>query len=154
MSGPPPKDSWARRRANAPAGGEWVELVPLDHPVLPALPRRSKAEGGAWSPWARKTWEAWRADPATGQFSAADVQYALDTLFLIDHFGGAPSASLAAEIRLRTDGLGLSPKGKRNLRWRLSEPAEVVPLRSGPVDRHADKRRRRLMAVDPEEGTS
>jgi hypothetical protein len=36
--GPPPKDARARRRRNVPAAGEWVDLYPLDEPVLPALP--------------------------------------------------------------------------------------------------------------------
>jgi hypothetical protein len=42
------------------------------------------------------------------------------------------------------DGLALTSKGKRNLRWRVAEPAEVVehPARS------SDARRRRLRAVD------
>ena len=39
------------------------------------------------------------------------------------------------------DRLGLNPKGKRDLRWRVAEPADVVDM---PVP----KRNRRLRAVE------
>jgi hypothetical protein len=138
-AGPPPKNRSARRRRNAPAGGEWVDLPPV---VIRALPRRSGE--GAWSARARATWGAWGRDPATTQWSPADVAYAIDTLYLVDLCARRPTSSLAAEIRLRMDGLGLTPKGKRNLRWRIAGPTEVVehPARS------SDARRRRLRAVD------
>jgi hypothetical protein len=64
--GPPPKDAQARRRRNRPAPGEWVDLFPLEAPVLPELPE------GDWSDDTRKTWEAWRSDPVTAQYTAAD----------------------------------------------------------------------------------
>src|SRR2546430_3352284 len=121
--GPPPKGPEHRRRRNVPAGGEWVDLHPLDEPVLQPLPRREK---GAWSARARETWETWRGDPATAQWTAADTHYALATLRLIDLNELEPRTSLASEIRLRLDGLGLTPKGKRNLRWRIAESAEVL----------------------------
>jgi hypothetical protein len=141
-AGPPPKDRSARRRRNAPAGGEWVDLPPVDKQVIRALPRRSGE--GAWSARARATWGAWGRDPATTQWSPADVAYAIDTLYLVDLCARRPTSSLAAEIRLRMDGLGLTPKGKRNLRWRVAAPAEVVQHPTSSTD----QRRGRLRAVD------
>jgi hypothetical protein len=133
--GPTPKDRSARRRRNAPAGGEWVDLYPLAEPVLEELD-----DADEWSARARGTWEAWRQDPATTQWSPAHIAYAAATLVLIELDEREPTTSLAAEIRLRLDGLGLTPKGRRNLRWRIG-PAEVVEHPASP-------RRRRLRAIE------
>jgi hypothetical protein len=128
MSGPAPKHPSERRRRNAPAGGEWIELpATVEKPTLPPLPRRTKAEG-PWSAETRETWEAWRQDPATTQYTSADVNFALETIRLQEECARGRH-SLAGEIRLRMDGLGLTPKGKRNLRWRVAGPAEVVECR-------------------------
>lgn len=129
MGGPAPKFPENRRNRSEPRRGEWVDLYPLDKPVLPALSRRSKAEGGAWSRIARDVWKAWRSDAATGQYTEADVAYALQAIDLVDRMAGAGNAALASEIRLRMDGLGLTPKGRQALRWRIAQPAEVVPIR-------------------------
>ena len=126
--GPAPKQPSQRRRRNAPAGGEWIELPStVEKPILPPLPRRSK---GRWSARTRQTWDAWRRDPATAQYGPADVHYALDTIRLQEECARGRH-SLAGEIRLRMDGLGLTPKGKRNLRWRVAEPGEIVELPAG-----------------------
>jgi hypothetical protein len=106
--GPAPKPSSQRRRANEPARGEWMDLEPLAKPVLPALGTRKDG----WSPATRLMWEAWRKDPVSAQWSPADVAYARDTIERLEC--GAPPD----ELRLRMDGLGLTPKGKRDLRWR------------------------------------
>lgn len=142
--GPPPADPRRRRRRNAPAGGDWVDLHPLDRSVLPALPRRK----GAWSVRAQATWKAWREDPASGQYSPADVAYAIDTAHLVDAFARAPTVALAAEIRQRMDGLGLTPKGRRSLRWRLVDEEPADASGHAPPSRHTQNRRRRLRAVD------
>lgn len=120
-NGPPPKSRDARRRKNEPARGDWLELAPLDEPVLPVLPKRAKGEG-QWPAATRAAWNAWRSDPVTGQYGEADVSYALDTIRL--HAVMTPQT--AGEVRLRMDALGLTPKGRRDNRWRYAEPAEVV----------------------------
>jgi hypothetical protein len=106
-----------------------VDLEPLAAPVIPELP------SGEWSERARLTWEAWRSDPVTAQWSPADVAYALDAIVLYE---GMTSRD-ANEVRLRMDGLGLTPKGKRDLRWRVSAQAAAVPRksRSGSSSRRA-----------------
>lgn len=125
MSGPAPKDAGSRRRRNAPAGGEWADLPELDRPVLPALPRRPKKD--PWSPRVRAMWNAWRRDPATGCFGPADIEYAIDTAYLAECQARQPTSSLAGELRLRMDGMGLTPKGRQNLRLRFAPPADVIP---------------------------
>lgn len=145
--GPPPKDRSARRRHNAPAGGEWIDLPPVDENVKLALPNRS---GEGWSARARATWEAWSRDPATTQWSPADVSYAIDTLYLVDLYARRLTRSLAGEIRLRMDGLGLTAKGRRNLRWRIADPAEVVEHAAGASKCSKAGRRRLMRAVDLE----
>jgi hypothetical protein len=138
--GPPSKQPWERRRRNAPALGEWIELpASVEKPVLPPLPRRSK---GRWSARTRATWNAWRRDPPTTQYTPADVWYAIDTAYLLEQAHTRGTAALFAQVRIRMDGLGLTPKGKRYLRWRVAEPAEVVDL---PASR--DRRRRHLEAA-------
>ena len=117
--GPAPKDPSQRRRRNEPMRGEWVELPPLKAPIL----------GPVDPEWGRETdemWEAWRADPVTTQWSPADIAFATQTARLMD--AGAPPN----ELRLRMDSLGLTPKGKRDLRWRLVEaPAVEAPVPVG-----------------------
>jgi hypothetical protein len=85
-------------------------------------------EGVDWRPRTQETWEAWRLDPATQMWSPADRAYALDAIVLHNQ---ATNPSSVKEVRLRMDGLGLTPKGKRDLRWRVvenQEPAEAVPI--------------------------
>ena len=142
---PPPKDARARRRYNAPAGGEWLDLFLVTKPVLEELPARFGA--GDWSRWASEVWESWRQDPASTQWTPADVHYALDTLSLVDACAGKPRPAFAAEIRLRMDGLGLTPKGKRNLRWRVVLAGEPVEHPAPVRDRSRDGQRR-LRTVD------
>lgn len=142
MSGPAPKQPSERRRRNAPPGGEWVELpATVEKPILPPLPRRTRAEG-PWSARTRETWEAWRQDPATTQYTSGDVSFALQTIRLVELAQAKPTATLLAEIRLRMDALGLTPKGRRHLRWRVACPAELVDL---PARRA--RRRRHLEAT-------
>ena len=119
MAGIGPAPAESRRRANTPARGEWVDLAPLEAPVLPELPELA---GGEWSERARSTWAAWRADPVTAQYTSADISYALDAIMLYE----AMTPSSANEVRLRMDGLGLTPKGKRDLRWRIQSDAEAA----------------------------
>jgi hypothetical protein len=155
MSGPAPKPAHLRRRRNTPAGGEWVDLPELEGPVLPELP---ELPGGNWSQYTLRMWAAWRADPVTSQYTPADVDYALATIRIADAYHRGGPASLLGELRLRMDGLGLTPKGKRNLRWRVADAADPIGgsglERSERLSRSMASRRRRLRAVDPGGGKS
>ncbi len=140
MSGPAPRDPGARRRRNVPARGEWVDLEPLSKPILDPLP---ELDGQEWSANTRLMWEAWRQDPVTAFWAPADLAFAIDTIMLHN----VQSPSDAAEIRLRMTALGLTPKGKRDLRYRVSaKEADVVDLRVGR-GRKKLPQQRRLRAV-------
>lgn len=119
MPGIGPAPAETRRRRNEPARGEWVDLVPLDKPVLEELP------DGEWSAETREMWEAWRADPVTAVWSSSAVAYAKATIRMIERGKTPPN-----EIRLRMDGLGLTPKGMRDLRYRASSDAGAVKPRA------------------------
>lgn len=139
MPGPAPAET--RRRRNEPARGDWVDLPPLEKPVLPALPKRRRGEG-AWPAITRGVWAAWRRDPVTAQYGPADVAYALDTIRL--HAVMTPAT--ASEVRLRMDALGLTPKGKRDLRWRIGA-AEQAPATEPKKRSRSTGRRARLSLV-------
>jgi hypothetical protein len=138
--GPVPKDPAARRNRTPSARGEWVDLPPLERPVLPELAPSASARGRRWSPRTVAAWNAWRQDPATGQFGPAEIAAAVELAYVMEaHVRGEEKA---AEVRLRMDGLGLTPKGKRDLRWRVAEkPAEPERPKLAEL--------RRLRAVDP-----
>ena len=144
--GPPPKDPATRRRRNEPTRGEWIEIAEPEKPILPTLPRRLKAQGG-WSAQTRSAWNAWRRDPATTQFGPAEIQQALDTAYLYEQFARGDFKA-APEIRIRLDGLGLTAKGKRDLRWKVKDDAEVSSLEEARENRKKASRGR-IRAVDP-----
>ena len=127
--GPAPKPASQRRRRNEPMRGEWVDLAPLSKPVLEPAPAE-------WPPEAQSLWNAWREDPVTATYSPADL-LALKQLCL--RFGELQDS----EQRLRMDGLGLTPKGKRDLRLRLTPEAEA-----GAVRPLAEVRKLRVVAPD------
>lgn len=111
--------------------GEWTELPPLEGPVLLQLP--DKPGEAEWSQRARDTWEAWREHPATAQLTKADIAFLVDTLVLVDRCACEPQASLAAEIRIRLDNVGLTPKGRQDRRWRIAPEDTTRPrFPSGP----------------------
>jgi hypothetical protein len=144
MAGRGPAPAETRRRRNPPARGDWVDLPQLERTVLPDLPALAEGE---WSMQTRVTWAAWQRDPVTVMYTPADVAYALDTIRLYD----VMTPSSASEVRLRMDSLGLTPKGKRDLRWRVLGTPEFAPDAPAPTphrdgSRSAD-RRARLRAV-------
>jgi hypothetical protein len=143
--GPPPKPRHMRRHRAQPARGEWVELEPLERPVLPPLPRRGRGQG-PWSARTRQLWEGYRADPATALFGASEIAQAVEIAYVHEELVRDPAkSSLAAEVRFREDRLGLSLKGKRDLRLRIVEPGEVIEW---PPRKPLPPTRQRLGAVD------
>lgn len=133
--GPAPAEN--RRRRNVPARGDWVELEPVTDPVLPELP-----EDTEWSQRTRDTWEMWRYDPATTQYTSGDVAFALDTIRLYEGMT-RPGAS---EVRMRMTDLGLTPEGKKKLRYRVTE-AEGTPVTPTKRRSRSHGRRNRLSVV-------
>lgn len=132
--GPAPQQN--RQRRNAPARGEWIDLPELRAPAIPDL------TGDDWTHHAKATWLAWQQDRSTSQWGPSEIAFAMETLRLIDHLACRASATMAAEVRQRMDALGLTPKGKRDLRWRVPSPAEVIDLPT------PQQRERSVRAVD------
>jgi hypothetical protein len=132
-TGVAPKLPGQRRRYNQPARGEWVELQPLEKPILP--PYRSD-----WRVWvasrdkdgnpiqvrrgvSHAMWKAWRSSPVTSQYGPEDIAA---ICYLAEAFHSLSDASRFAMM----DRLGLTPRGKRDLRWRT--PAEVRTIAEQP----------------------
>lgn len=134
MAGCGPAPQAQRRRRNQPMRGDWVDLQPLDKPILAPLPR------GKWRKETRDAWNAWRRDPVTAQWVAGDVAFALDTIRLHQTM----TASSASEVRLRMDALGLTPKGKRDLRFRVGTESAAEPE---PAPRRTSSDRRSRLSV-------
>jgi hypothetical protein len=117
--GPAPKDPSQRRRYNQPLRGEWVDLEPLDGLIL------SKADE-KWSGRVKRLWEAWRSDPVTSQYGPADLAAIWD---LAEQFEGLSESTQTN----RMDRLGLTPKGKRDLRWRTVAEAATLAKQGAKV---------------------
>lgn len=110
--GPAPKPKSQRRNTTKPARGEWVDLEPLEQPILePANPR--------WCAAGRRLWEAVRADPISTQLSSVDIQLLKETMRDWNQLE-------PAEQRLRMTAFGATPAGRRNLRWRNPAETEIV----------------------------
>jgi len=118
-----PKAPEDRARSNSPERGEWQTLLPLTKPVLPLLPKRGKGNG-TWSPRTRRMWAAWRADWVTQAWGPTETAMALELIEQFEEGVRASSARRMTEMRLQMDQLGLTMKGKRDLRLRVGKPAE------------------------------
>ena len=146
MAGTGPAPAESRRRRNVPARGDWVDLKPLTRCYLPDLPPVTDA-GDPWREATKLAWAAWQKDPVTQMWSEADISYALDTILLHNEI-----AKTANEVRLRMDGLGLTPKGKRDHRWRIvegdaTETSPTAPKKKTRRAKRSDDRKTRLSVV-------
>jgi len=124
-TGPAPKLASQRRRYNQPARGEWVDLELPDEPVLgPYDPETMTIH--------RNLWEAWRVCGPATQWGDEDVEmaYALAREWAERTF---------ADRDRQMDKLGLTPKGKRDLRWRT--PNEVKTIRKAEEKANVTKLR-------------
>jgi hypothetical protein len=150
MAAPTPKPPEERRNKAAPRRGEWIDLPAVGDfkKVLPKLPAKMP-EGEAWPKQTKEAWEAWQADPTTTQYSPSDINFAQQTILIHAYFTWEPK-KWASELRDRMDRLGLTPKGKRDLRYRL--PQYVEALDAGEAKRKRAKsggaQRARLSLVE------
>jgi len=126
MPGPPPKLPSNRRRRNPPAGGEWTMLgdPPSKRPALP----RPYPKGG-WSPAAKTAWKSWWSSPVASMWDPSDHD-TVEMLLRLIHNWDPPTASQATAIQRFKNGLGLTPAGRRQLRWMFPreepDPADAV----------------------------
>lgn len=129
--GPPPKIN--RQRRGSPTRGDWVQLEPLPEAVLVPLdeiPAPSACEG-TWPYTSRLLWEAWMESPVTALWTKDDTAFAIDTICAHAEAAAGGRGAPPAEIRLRQESLGLTPKGRRDNRYLLPDetpPADLTPL--------------------------
>jgi len=128
-----PKGLGNRRRYGQPSRGEWTDLEDeVLEPVLPVF--HPDMTCPQWM------WEAWRWDPVTLVYTKADVAFVCE-------LGHRYAEMKHSEQRLRADTLGLTPKGKRDLRWRT--PLEKRKQEESAV--RATELRRKIRVTAPKE---
>ncbi len=151
MAGRPLKPKHLRRNRVPPSRGEWVDLEPLARPVLPAaLPKRPKG-AGAWSPRSRALWKGIREDPVSAVYGPSELAVLREFMEMFEEYSRG-RWSLVGPVQRGMDALGLTPRGKRDLRWRSpTEPKPEIPDAVGGDELGAarERRDRRVVAVDP-----
>lgn len=129
-----------RRRYNQPARGEWVDLKPLETPLLKPYPAEwFRRDARAWviPKW---IWDLWRSDPVTSQWSPGDHALALEI--------GRNYYALKPDLRFKmTTALGLNSAGRRNLRWRNA----VEAASAEKANEHAAEVRRLRIVAEKED---
>jgi hypothetical protein len=124
---PIPKPKEQRVNRSQKLRGEWVDLEPLNKPVLEISPVPEAAD---WHERTKRLWRAWRDDPVTSQWSQADIAAAIDVAIEYDHWvkrdKGYTQPAILSSIYRRQDRLGLTPGGKRDLRWRTPNEVETL----------------------------
>jgi hypothetical protein len=70
------------------------------------------------------TWELWWKSPMAHMWTEADWPALLRMILILD---GHVSIEKLREVRIQEDRLGLSPKGRQGLRWRLAPGVVVDP---------------------------
>lgn len=140
QGGRAPKEPEQRRTRHVPQRGEWLDLPAENTNRPPAMPSAPK---GGWSTGSKSAWRSWWRDPVSLLWSPADRE-ALRAVVYLHHEVERGKLSVAPEVRLRLDLLGLSQKGKRDLRWRVVAD-ELEPKRDVPVP--AAERRQNLKVV-------
>lgn len=135
--GPAPKPAHLRRRRNAPAHGNGTVIPRLRKGPVPKMPRHYVVDGNelVFSPDARDAWKRWWRDGVATTWAEADWPALTRAIRLYDEWtGGSTRRGLDSELRLTLEGLGLSPKGRLQLRLRYAEPGEEsAPKSPGTV---------------------
>lgn len=142
MPGPPPKPRNQRRRANAPARGEWRTApgIGWQHGPLPKPPPGlMPASRVAWTTWF-KAWFAAYWEP--GDMPGLRILVRLhDAVERGEH-------QRSTELRLWMDGYGVTPAGRQARRWQPpEEPTETKSAKSSRKTRYGH-----LKVVDVEGG--
>jgi hypothetical protein len=119
--------------------------VVLDRPKVKAPRLPQPYPKGGFSAYAKAEWVRWWASPMASMWDASDRGTVELLLRMIDVAWDSPTSTMAVQIRLYKDTLGLSPKGRRDLRWLL--PGEV-PVELEVIDGGKGSNVRSLRAVD------
>jgi hypothetical protein len=132
------KDPAQRINRVPPHRGEWVDLPPLQRPVLEPYPAHWFRRGIREFAIPKWIWDLWRTDPVTSQWSPGDIALALEL--------GQSYYAFKPELRFKLQkALGLNAEGRRSLRWRNAAETDSA----AKADAHA-REARRLRIVKPE----
>jgi hypothetical protein len=149
--GPAPKSKETRVNRAKPQRGEWITLAgePFKGPK-PTLPR---VHGGLLES-TKKTWADWWSSPMAHQWHKADWPVLTQLIVMTDRVTRALNtgdfftgfASMVTEARYLRDQLGLTEKGRRDLRWSL--PDGMAESEDLPASVTSLTERRRKLATD------
>ncbi len=128
--GPAPKKQENRVNRAKPLRGEWQTLLPdtYDGP-RPKLPR---VAGGLLKA-TKDAWGIWWSSPMAHMWTRSDWPVLVQLIVMTDRITRALStgdffsgyASMVTEARYLRDQLGLTEKGRRDLRWQLPDEDEI-----------------------------
>ena len=115
---PAPKPKEQRVNRHKPKTGEWV-ILPKSHDIKP--PKLPLEHGIKWLKITREWWATIWASPMATQWQDADVPGLVEMamfrqwMFTTGRF--EDQMKLADQVQKRADKFGLSPKGRKDLRW-------------------------------------
>lgn len=143
--GPAPKKKQNRSNRHKPQRGEWVRLPaePYDGPT-PNLPR---VKGGLLKA-TKDTWKIWWSSPMAHKWTESDWPVLQQLIVMTDKITRALNsgefytgfASMVTEARYLRDQLGISEKGRRDLRWELPGEDDDAPGLAAVTDIGSRKR--------------
>lgn len=122
--GPAPKKPQNRTNRHTPTRGEWRTL-PAD-PYKGPKPTLPRLAGGMLAS-TKDAWAIWWASPMAHMWTKSDWPILLRLVVMTDRVSRALNtgemftglASMVTEVRYLEDKLGLTEKGRRDLRWEL-----------------------------------
>ena len=133
MTGPAPKQPEDRVRRHRPARGEWVTL-----PAEPFTGSKPRMPRGLLES-SKGTWRRWWRSPMAHMWVEAQWDQVERLVLLVDRARRQLSAGEKTpdlgELRQLEDRLGISEKGRRDLRWRFAEDEEPVLASVTPLSR-------------------
>lgn len=125
--GPKPKDTKTRRRANAPARGDWKPAPGIGWQHGTARKRIPDPPDGLVKS-SREAWNTWMRAWFAAFWTPADLPALSQIIKLYDAVERG-ELQRASELRLQMDTYGITPKGQQDRRWAppKSEDAATKP---------------------------
>lgn len=117
MPGPAPKSKDQRRNRHKPKTGDWVVLPKTHDATPPALPA---VKGFRWLKSTKDWWAAIWKSPMASQWQESDV-FGLVELAMLRQSFLEGDLRLAEKITVKSDKFGLTPKGRKDLRWVVTD---------------------------------
>lgn len=148
--GPIPKDpsklgGHGRAKARA-AQMRVIKVEPVPQPELPEL----MPLGEEWPERTRVWWASWADEPIAREFTGPDWAFLMDTALLHAAVWGKGEMRWAAELRLRTAKLGVTPEDRARLRIQYAS-GDGAEERREQTRSSARDRYRGLRALDADE---